>query len=395
MSAKLFPPFNQIQPTHLSKALESLSAYTPKTVEITGSRWKRLMEKVEASQPLTGAEKVQIMCNISSVDPNLLVSFRKLLKVNLNEVVLNRCSLSPSIRLGPPEALQILRDDELVTLFGRAHLPEGVFDASIELGSPSLEAVWLQKILEKKIDLQSFLRAFSITDASSVMTVGQRRLARGLIESADLHFVLDRQFNSILEWLFELNTEPGSALPLVNSLLGNYFISDPLWSTKVLETNYFLHKTLQNLPKLSIGHVETAGRNRNVEMLREKFQEISNALKLLNEAEPDRGTFWKQYVSRCHAIVPKKIDHWVVGTAFIFPTFVIVDYGPKGSAALLYDRAVFEKNVMHTPRWRDLSFVKKFPPYTNDGRLEHHFGWQTKFNQLIVLLLRAEGNDPR
>jgi hypothetical protein len=395
MSAKLFPPFNQIVPLHLARALESLSSYAPKTVELSSNRWKRMIEKLGLSEPLTGSEKVQIMCNIGSVPPNLLDSFVRLFMLNLNENVLNRCSLSPANRLEPTAALQILKEKTLVSLFGQAHLPLGVFEASNGLGSPEAEASWLTEALKQSPNLKAFLQKFAPIDSGPTMSAGQRRLARGLIESTGLPPILDRQFETIQAWLFELNTEPGLALFLVNELLGNYFGSDPTWSTKVLEPNYFLHKILIQLPKLSVGHAPALGKNRNVELLKEKFQEISNALKLLNEAEPDRGTFWKQYISRCHAIVPKKIDHWVVGTAFIFPTFVIVDYGPKGSAALLYDREIFEKNVMRTPRWRDLAFVKKFPPYTNDGRLEHHSGWQRKFNELIVLLLRAEGDLPQ
>ncbi len=389
MSAKLFPPFISVYPTTLISAVESLSKMHSGTGLSQTPRWQRLLDKIRKGDKLTAFEKIQMANNCGSIPTEMQEAFGILFRNDLNEETLTSASLAAATMLAPSESIQLLTHLDIVRQLGEKHLPSGVFAAKAALGRDPDEATWLDSKIREGVLISDVLKSFELTGLGT-LSPGQKRIARKLITSPSLHSIVNKEFNVIMNLLVALRSDGNDALALVDEMLAHYFIADPAWTTKVLEEKFFLAIILSKLPVLSSEN-SRVHQYRNIELLRKKAHEITDALKMLNDAEPERGDFWRKYISFCHYVEPKRIDKTTVATAFAFPAFVVVDYGPKGSAALLYERKTFEASVRETKRWRDLDFVKSFPPYTNDGRLVHGNNWQRQFNDMIVFLLRNGG----
>lgn len=388
-SARIFPPYSQVPPTSLADAVESLSKLQSGSGLPSSKRWDRLLEKIRHGASISDFEKIQLANNCAFIPEELREQFGKIFRNELSVDVLDSSSSSAALLLGPHELITLLTHSEVIAKHGRKHLPNGVFLAGESLGNEAKEKIWLNSKLLERPSLPDLIKLFARLDTTSLST-GQRRLARSLIAAPNLHLVIHKEFGFIIELLGSLKIDGTDPLALVDEMLGHYFVADESWSTKVLDEKFFLAALIGKLSNIAPKN-SRLDQHRNIELLRKKILEINNALKMLNDAEPERGNFWKTYISLCQYVEPKRIDAATVATAFVFPTFVIVDYGPTGSAALLYERTTFEEKVRATKRWRDMEFVRPLAPYTNDGRLVHSSGWQRKFNDLIVMLLRNGG----
>jgi hypothetical protein len=380
-----------VPPTTLILAIESLSSFHSGAGLVNTSRWERLLKKVETGERLRDIEKIQMANNCGSIPLQLRVPFGDLFRKDLTDEVLIASSAGLASILSPHETVELLTHPKLLLEHGADHLPSGAIEGRAALGKESEEAKWLDARIQEGISFASLISSFSFSGDINNLTPGQRRLCRLTFASSHLHLVVNGEFPAIFGVLRQLHSNGTDALALIDQILGNYFMADQAWTTKVLDSKYFLSSIIGKIPELT-GESTRLNQYKNIELLRRKISEISDALKMLNDAEPERGDFWRKYISLCHYVEPKRIDSITVATAFAFPTFVVVDYGPKGSAALLYERKTFEAKVRATRRWRDLEFVRPLAPYTNDGRLIHGANWQRQFNEMIVMLLRNGGH---
>ena len=390
-AAKLFPPYEHVHPTALVEALEALSKLHSGSGMNNAKRWERLLEKVRNGERLSPFEIIQIGCNSSLIPAELQEKFAKLFRIQVNEDILQAVSQSVSIQLAPSEAIALLTHQEILDKFGRDHLPNGVFIAAEHLARDPEELEWINSELAKNVSVSSLIHSFSVMAYGSALSPGQKRILRSTLTASRLHLVLNKQFEEIYRLLGELKSESTDCLLIVDEMLGQYFAADSSWTTKVLDEKFFLATLLSRIPELAPEKTRMH-LYKNIELLRKKVNELNDVLKMLNDVEPNRGNFWRRYLSQCHYVEPKRLDKGSVATAFAFPNFVIVEFAPVGTSALLYERSAFDSEVRSTKNWRNLDFVKPFPPYTNDGRLLHMANWERRFNEVIVLLLRNAGS---
>ncbi|WP_413292324.1 hypothetical protein ACLSU7_13045 [Bdellovibrio sp. HCB185ZH] len=391
MSApKLFPAYVQVQPVSLSDALESLAQIYAGSGSNNSHRWERLLEKIRNGERLSAFEKVQMACNCGSIPIELQDAFGNVFRDQLTEEVLLSASQAISTLLAPAEAITLLTHKEIIDAYGQKHLPPGTFKASGILGREQAEKQWLDLEVANGTSISDLIHSFSVPILGKAFSTGQKRLLRAIVTAPRLHVVLNQQFEVIWTLLSGLNADGTDCLALVDEMLGHYFVADSSWATKVLEEKFFLGILLSRISTLSRDKTRI-NQYKNIELLRKKVDEINNVLKMLNDVEPDRGNFWRKYLPLCHYVEPKRIDKGLVATAFAFPTFVIVEFAPVGTSALLYERSTFDTEIRSTKNWRDLNVVRPFPPYSNDGRLLHMSNWERKFNELIVMLLRKGG----
>ena len=389
MNDNIFPPFTIVAPFFLQKASDEVSVYLSSENIVDTGRWRRLLNKLGKAEPLTQLEKVQLINNYLSIPEELKSQFMRAFMDGLDKDTLDLASRRVMSLLAPSETIMLLSDSLILERFGHAHLPPGVYEARELISNGDAEAIWVNSIIDVSFQIGTFLCRFAVLDGvKKQLSQGQKRLAKLAISSPNLSSLIKDQYPDILDTLAKMGGSDDDSLKLIDRMLHNYFSFDQAWSTKVLDNEYFLRHMVTHVDYSYPSIGKRLNQYKNISLLKNKIVEIANAIELLNKAEPDRGNFWKNYLSQCQYVEAKRIDSSVVGTAFAFSTFVIVDYGPKGNAALLYDRKTFEESIRSSShRWRDEALLKSYPPYTNDGRLIHRSNWQREFNHLIVFLL--------
>lgn len=388
MALKLFPPFIKVEPKNLISANESVSKLYTSFGFGNVRRWEQLLEKIKLSSPLSPIEKIQLALNIVSIPDDLHLNFKTLFVKDLTEEIVISVCQSVVSNISPPQTIGILTSDEVSSL-ANAYLSEGIKQHKTELTSLN-DQEFVDLVLEEGNSIENFLKSFSVpSNKLDTFSLGQKRLSKCILSSRNLAAVLNTQFTFIFALISEAKDDGVDALGIVDDILKNYFMEDPRWTTKVLDEKFFLFSILKRLPQLSNGAIKFSS-YKHIEMLRKKRDELEDILKLLNDSNENRGTFWKRYLSLCEYVESKEIGRTGVATVFAFSNFAVVEFAPMG-AALLYDRSVFDQTVRRTRNWRSEDHYMPFPPYTNDGRLLHlpaNNGWWSKFNEVLVLLLR-------
>lgn len=392
MALKLFPPFIKVEPTNLISANESVSTLYTSFGFGNLRRWEQLLEKIEILSPLSSIEKIQLALNIVSIPVDLHTKFKALFVKDLTDDVVIPVCQSIVYNISPPQTIEILMSDD-VSHMASAYLSIGIKEYKTEIISLD-EQEFVDAVLEEGTSIESFLTSFSTPSIkSNTLSLGQKRLSKHILSSKNLTAVVNAQFKFIFSMISEAKEDGADALGIIDDILKNYFTEDPLWATKVLDEKFFLYSILKRLPQLSNGAIKFSS-YKHIEMLRKKRDELEDILKLLNDSNENRGTFWQKYLSLCEYVESKEIGKTGVATVFAFANFAVVEYAPMG-AALLYDRNVFDQTVRRTRTWRSEDHYMPFSPYTNDGRLLHlptNNGWWSKFNEVIVLLLRNGGS---
>lgn len=390
MNAKLFPPFLSVEPKTLLAALDSVSKLYLSLGSNNPRRWEQLIEKVRVMSPLSPFEKVQIALNITSVPTDIHANFISLFLANLDDDCVSSVGQYASSSIGPRELLELLSHEDVIKLSSK-YLSKGIVEHISGLVSLD-ERSYFNSLLEDGCSIADLLKSFKVSESEAFLTVGKKRIALIILESTSLPSVLNTQFDTVFLLLDSFRICGEDALGLLDNVLKNYFTIDPAWGTKVLDEKFFLAKVLAKAPLLADGKVKS-GLYKNIDLLRKKRDELDDILKLLNDSNENRGTFWEKYLTLCEYVESKEIGRTSVASVFAFSTFAIVEFAPMG-AALLYDRKVFDEKIRSSRNWRDVSNCMPVPMHTEDGRLLHlpsNNGWWPKFNSIIIHLLRSGG----
>lgn len=390
MSAKLFPPFHTVEPRTLLSALEAVSNLYSSLGSNNPRRWEQLIEKVRSNTSISSFEKVQLALNIASIPADLHYNFGKLFVAGIDDDCISTVAQHASSTIGPRELLELLAHQDLISISSK-YLSKGIVDHLPGLLSQD-EKQYFDSLLEDGQSILDLLNSFKVSENEPLLANGKKRLSRIILESRALPSVLNAQFQTVSQLLDAFRLAGEDALSLLDEVLKNYYAIDPSWGTKVLDEKFFLTSVLMKVPTLADGKIKS-GLYRHIDLLRKKRDELDDILKLLNDSNENRGTFWKKYLSLCEYVESKELGRTSVASVFAFSTFAIVEFAPMG-AALLYDRKVFDEKIRSSKNWRDISNCMSVPTHTDDGRLLHlpsNNGWWPKFNSIIIHLLRNGG----
>lgn len=192
-AAKLFPPFEKVEPLTLVEAIQSLSNIHTGAGVNNPRRWERLLEKVRAGQKLAPFEKIQMVRNAGSIPLDLQNAFGILYRDSLSEDELLASSDSIAIFLSPPEAIAHLLHPEVLNKFGKRHLPAGVFKAGPALGFDAKEREWVDSEILSGSPVSAIVDSFSVPQLSNQRSIGQKRIIRSVVTSRNLHKSLNQQ----------------------------------------------------------------------------------------------------------------------------------------------------------------------------------------------------------
>lgn len=243
----------------------------------------------------------------------------------------------------------------------------------------------LVSLLVSNDTLSSFIERFVRAGGESS---GIEVLASVLRSRADAVVVYDEVLRVIIDSLHECLREPKLLLPHFEETASMYLQLDPSYSTKLVSTErsigYMLAWVKQN--ELVIG-LEFP----SLLKLRKEQLDLNKAIKTLSQKDYSRGEYWQSQISRADRVVVNTFKFGqLVGVAMWYGDYVIAEFGPTGNAAHIYERTVFEEEVLHTDDWKQSSLVvediqlsERVPP----GMVYHHKGWQERVSQLLDRLL--------
>ncbi|MBU6154130.1 MAG: hypothetical protein KGP28_07495 [Bdellovibrionales bacterium] len=119
-----------------------------------------------------------------------------------------------------------------------------------------------------------------------------------------------------------------------------------------------------------------------------QYAVILEVLKDLEAVELERAVYWSRKLEFCSFVETRKFRNGRarVAVAFGIGQYVIVEFAPRGNAAMLYLANDFEKSIRNKDGWRVPELGQAYAGLTEPGApgsIWHRKGWQGVADRLI------------
>ena len=386
-----FPELKLVRPRKLIEALQKLPDFD---VSLTGGPsgllWMRLLERIKNGEHLSNLEKTQAMNNFANLPIELVSVFLLAFEKNLDPNVLLRSSKTLNLTLQPYRLANYLAGDSILKKFGNSHLTKGLYD-NREYFKSNQATLFCDKLLESPNSIFERIREFAInTEANNILNFGQLEILRTLFTRANCHRLLDLDPLHLIGFSSCFPEQQFSPIQSIDRVLLSYMTAVANWHAQLLDKNnplarFVYYLTENNTP----ANREILG-SKVIQDVLSKLNELTNVISRLNEVEPDRGNFWRNYLKFADYVLFKKFPfpQKYIACAFAFQNIVVVEFAPTGNAAYIYDRETFENQIRTGSDWKKRELTKRSPGFSKDGRLFHQSAWQSHFSRFLQYHIR-------
>ena len=391
--------FDVPQEYHFARLLKEATSSLPDWIErsrkskVFSFGWDNIISKIKKGEQLADKELTKAILFVDLIPRDLIVTLKNITIENKEGDLIKQVALKINKNFLSFSPVRFLFEIDEMEKFNKEFLLLGLNEFKSEIINEGKEGL-LGGIIEKKLSLNEIENKFKVDDKYQneelIMT-----LVNDLVD-------LDRKAG-----LFELNAvefikyltkrdQQGHIAKKFDYYLGFFLNENESWEGKVLSDdyapvklmNFYLNKFNYDKDSLPL----------NIRRIYEQRENLENAIDLLNEQEPDRGNFWKKYMPESDRVIPKKSrgNRNEVAVAFFFGDIVIVEFAPKGNAAYIYKKSVFEEHLLDASEaldWKSKNHTYHMRNITQrNGRLFHHHRWQRKFSRIIRSLQEKKKN---
>lgn len=392
MSDPRFPKLEFKRPQKLIGASTSIVDYDLDPIPGREAHlWDRLLWALQKGLPLNNSQILAGMLSFQKIPTTLQQGFVTKARFGMSKKVFDRAS---------QHAFSDLADWILIGL---------LFDVGEKLCEESEKVPLTVKTLQKKagklstdalIDLilssPSPLRLISeskVADGTSLFSNGQRSIIDSLLVRKRTNKLFIRgQAEELIALLWNGFGDVLSFATRMEKILANYIGENPAWKTELLSETQPVGVFIRWFEKQS-GDVQSRMLQfKTIQEIRAELELFKRVLDELEKKSPGRASFWRERLENSLFVYTKSF-RGKVGVAFRFGKSVIVEFGPEGNAAYVYDAEVFETKIRSTNEWRRPEFgrtISGFTDSTYQGSIRHTEGWQAKMN-ILINLLSGEG----
>ena len=392
----------------IRKSTEDLPDWDNKTnkSEFSNYFWEMILDKIRENQVLSERETLVAVQSFQLLPNNLKESLTLILKKSnpenlkslIRELNQNFSQIDQiSFLLSIPELSNFLSKNLLPGIFFLRDFVTREGWVGLLNGVLSWEKVTLKILKENFIDKKS-----GEIESSYLISKSFINLIEGLVEY-DKNTVLFKE--NVIDFLYLTASESlnknicfsededrqKSLISKFDRYLGVFLNKDLSWEVHVISDDYVPVKLVYLFyDKFKLGFEQLPSNARRVIERRKGLESVIDAM---NREEPDRGRFWKEYMPFADQIILKQGND-KVAVAFYFKNYVIVEFAPKGNAAYVYRRGIFEKYLSRasnpTIEWKSKEHGLYFKGVTRDyGDFYHIQGWQSNLAKFLDRIIEV------
>ena len=380
---------------HCAGLLREITSSLPDWVErhrkskVFSFEWDNIISKIKKGEQLTGKELTRAILFVDLIPSDLIISLKNITIEKRESDFMKQIALRINKNFLSFFPVKFLFEIDEMEKFNKSFLLLGLNEFKSEIIDKGKEGL-LGGIVEKKLSLNEIQNKFKVGDkyqSEESITA----LVNDLVDFDKKAKIFEINAVEFIKYLSKTD-EQGNVAKKFDYYLGLFLNENESWEGKVLSgdyapvklMNFYLNKFNYDKDSLPL----------NTRRIYEQRENLQNAIDLLNEQEPDRGNFWKKYMPESDRVISKKSSgrRNEVAVAFFFGDVVIVEFAPKGNAAYIYKKSVFQEHLLNANEaldWKSKKHTYHMRNVTqNDGRFLHHHRWQKKISKTITRLIQ-------
>jgi len=378
-----------IDPTEIRKAgLETPSYDFDSISGAKATRWDKILIKLRGNSVLTQSELRVGLLNADRFEVKDFRAFCQTFEDSIRDETVLRILPIFANTLSPMRTISLLLRLGRVDWNLESNFPPVVnkFSEHFKNGGELLELAI--ESLSDPSSFEGFFQDISHSRESSGMTIAQNDIFDRICDS-DVAGKLILTSNG---WLSEVTLQTSfdrkKKIGLLDKCVASYIsLNTSQWRTNLLRKCDRLSE-LCTWCASEFGDVDLKVYAPSISSVLSELHKLKGVLASLSEAAQDRGKYWERKIPDSSGVEVRLFGRALVGLAVTFGNFTVVEFGPSGNSALVYERTIFEKLVRNSSSWRDMGRNINLPGYSSrpDGSVWHIGSWENNFDGMIAHL---------
>jgi hypothetical protein len=381
-----FAHLSIFRPSKLTAAVSKLRDFDVEPLDGQQPRlWELFLQKLRDGRAITNGDRMVGLINFLMIPPDLRGRFQRAFEAGLPLDLLRKAIVRFCEDFQLPDSVGVL-----------LQLPQGLF-AGVYF-PPSVSQLRSEELAYTEDNIVSIARAgrnqmkfvlgLAVDPKRSRFTAAQIKVLNRLSSRGNAARFLDGSMHSFVDVFLDGFENPLEAASLVNQFLESYLEEVASWKTEVLSKSKpigvfleWLRQTHEDKRRILLGLP-------SVREILKQHSLILEVLKDLEAIELERADYWSRKLEFCSFVETRKFRNGRarVGVAFGIGQYVIVEFAPRGNAAMLYSASDFERSIRSKDGWRVPELGQAYEGLTEPGApgsIWHRRGWQGVADRLI------------